>query len=96
VESFGATDIGPGHQVNGDSLFCDDELGIYVVADGMGGQPARSLRDWRLTSSSPSFAAAVNTKSLHVSTASIWTFYTRWESVTERCHAGEQVRLERV
>lgn len=38
--SFGATDIGRKRQVNQDSFLCDDELGLWVVADGMGGHAA--------------------------------------------------------
>lgn len=40
LDSFGATDIGGRCQNNQDSLFFDDEIRLYVVADGMGGQNA--------------------------------------------------------
>jgi serine/threonine protein phosphatase PrpC len=40
IESFGATDIGGRCQNNQDSLLFDDEIGLYVVADGMGGHNA--------------------------------------------------------
>src|SRR5688572_33457697 len=38
--SCGATDVGQKRQVNEDSFLCDDELGLWVVADGMGGHAA--------------------------------------------------------
>lgn len=40
IESSGITDIGRRREQNEDSLFCDDGLGLYVVADGMGGHKA--------------------------------------------------------
>jgi PPM family protein phosphatase len=40
LDSFGATDIGGRCQNNQDSLFFDDEIRLYVVADGMGGHNA--------------------------------------------------------
>ncbi len=40
VESAGITDIGRKRKGNEDSLFLDDGLGVYVVADGMGGHQA--------------------------------------------------------
>ncbi len=38
--SCGATDVGQKREVNEDSFLCDDELGLWVVADGMGGHAA--------------------------------------------------------
>ena len=38
--SCGATDVGQKRQINEDSFLCDDELGLWVVADGMGGHAA--------------------------------------------------------
>jgi protein phosphatase len=38
--SCGGTDVGQKRQVNEDSFLCDDELGLWVVADGMGGHAA--------------------------------------------------------
>jgi serine/threonine protein phosphatase PrpC len=35
--SVGLTDVGRRRPHNEDSLLCDDELGLYVVADGVGG-----------------------------------------------------------
>ena len=40
VESAGITDVGRKRKGNEDSLFVDDDLGLYVVADGMGGHQA--------------------------------------------------------
>ena len=40
IESSGITDIGRRREQNEDSLFYDDGMGLYVVADGMGGHKA--------------------------------------------------------
>jgi PPM family protein phosphatase len=40
VRSFGASDIGRHRKVNQDAYLRDDLLGLYVVADGMGGHAA--------------------------------------------------------
>ena len=40
VESAGISDIGRKRNQNEDSLFFDDQMGLYVVADGMGGHLA--------------------------------------------------------
>jgi len=40
VESAGITDVGRKRKGNEDALFLDDNLGLYVVADGMGGHRA--------------------------------------------------------
>ena len=40
IESAGITDRGKKRQGNEDSLFMEDSLGLYVVADGMGGHLA--------------------------------------------------------
>lgn len=40
VQSFGGTDIGRHRKVNQDAYLRDDLLGLYVVADGMGGHAA--------------------------------------------------------
>ena len=37
VSSYGATDVGRRRQSNEDAFLVDDEVGLYVVADGMGG-----------------------------------------------------------
>ena len=40
IESSGITDIGRRRKQNEDSLFYDDAMGLYLVADGMGGHKA--------------------------------------------------------
>jgi protein phosphatase len=40
IESSGITDIGRRRKQNEDSFFYDDGMGLYVVADGMGGHNA--------------------------------------------------------
>ena len=43
IESAGLTDVGKKRKANEDSLFLDDGLGLYVVADGMGGHRAGEI-----------------------------------------------------
>ena len=40
MHSYGASDIGRRRTTNEDAYLCDDELGLWVVADGMGGHAA--------------------------------------------------------
>ncbi len=40
IEAAGTTDVGRKRKGNEDSFFLDDDLGFYVVADGMGGHAA--------------------------------------------------------
>jgi protein phosphatase len=40
VESFAKSDVGCRRKINEDSFLVDDDLGLYIVADGMGGQNA--------------------------------------------------------
>jgi serine/threonine protein phosphatase PrpC len=40
IESAGISDIGRSRKQNEDSMFLDDRMGLYVVADGMGGHNA--------------------------------------------------------
>ncbi len=43
IESFGASDIGRRRRQNQDTLLVDDETGLYIVADGMGGHNAGKI-----------------------------------------------------
>jgi protein phosphatase len=43
IESAGLTDVGMRRKGNEDALFLDDALGLYVVADGMGGHRAGEI-----------------------------------------------------
>src|SRR5512143_2496321 len=40
MQSFGGSDIGRRRTTNEDAYLCDDEIGLWVVADGMGGHAA--------------------------------------------------------
>jgi protein phosphatase len=48
VSSFGVSDRGPVRQINEDCFLADDELSLFVVADGMGGHAAGEVAS-RLT-----------------------------------------------
>lgn len=41
--SAGLTDVGQRRKLNEDAYLVDDELGLYVVADGMGGHAAGEI-----------------------------------------------------
>ncbi|HEX9297983.1 MAG TPA: PP2C family serine/threonine-protein phosphatase [Polyangiaceae bacterium] len=43
ITSFGATDVGRKRKSNEDAFLIDDALGLYVVADGMGGHAAGEI-----------------------------------------------------
>ncbi len=47
VHSWAASDIGRKRQINEDSFLVDPELGLYVVADGMGGHAAGEVASAR-------------------------------------------------
>jgi serine/threonine protein phosphatase PrpC len=40
MQSYGASDIGRRRSTNEDAYLCDDDTGLWVVADGMGGHAA--------------------------------------------------------
>src|SRR6478736_4977188 len=40
VTSYAATDVGRRRKHNEDAYLCDDSIGLWIVADGMGGQAA--------------------------------------------------------
>ncbi len=40
LRSYGKTDVGRRRKVNQDSFLCDDRIGMFIVADGMGGHAA--------------------------------------------------------
>src|SRR3954471_23420289 len=43
VRSTGGTDVGKRRTLNEDAWLSDDELGVYFVADGMGGHAAGEI-----------------------------------------------------
>jgi protein phosphatase len=43
IRSCGRTDIGRARKSNQDAFLCDEELGLYLVADGMGGHAAGEI-----------------------------------------------------
>ena len=45
MRSYGGTDIGRRRSVNEDAYLCDDELGLWVVADGMGRHNAGDIQE---------------------------------------------------
>jgi protein phosphatase len=40
IDALGLTDPGPVRKINEDCLFCDPALGLFIVADGLGGHAA--------------------------------------------------------
>jgi protein phosphatase len=43
LRSYGGSDVGRRRKVNEDAFLCDDALGLWVVADGMGGHAAGEI-----------------------------------------------------
>ncbi|HMJ14942.1 MAG TPA: protein phosphatase 2C domain-containing protein [Polyangiaceae bacterium] len=43
LRSYGGSDVGRRRKVNEDAFLCDDVLGLWVVADGMGGHAAGEI-----------------------------------------------------
>jgi len=74
VESAGFTDIGKRRRANEDFLLTDDALGLYIIADGMGGHQAgdvasrlvvETIRDYiRSTAAEPASHAVTGESSL--------------------------------
>ncbi len=44
--SFGKTDVGRRRKINQDAYWADDKIGLYIVADGMGGHAAGEVAAW--------------------------------------------------
>ena len=51
IFSAGRTDVGRKRENNEDSFYTDDQVGLYVVADGMGGHRAGEVASSTVVSS---------------------------------------------
>ena len=61
VHSAGLTDVGRRRENNEDSFFNDDEVGLYIVADGMGGHRAGEVASSTVVSSVKDYMEAFHT-----------------------------------
>ncbi|MFC1859635.1 protein phosphatase 2C domain-containing protein [Thermodesulfobacteriota bacterium] len=55
VESAGVTDVGRKRKGNEDSLFLDDDMQLYIVADGMGGHKAGEVASGMIVETIPDY-----------------------------------------
>ena len=58
IRSFARTDVGRKRKHNEDAMLVDDALGLYIVADGMGGHAAGEVASAQATRSSSRRIAA--------------------------------------
>src|SRR5689334_19932299 len=80
IRSSARTDIGRKRKHNEDSFLADDELGLYVVADGMGGHAAGEV------------ASAQAIKSIHealIEGKPVLESFARTPTVEARDHVGQ-------
>lgn len=61
VHSAGLTDIGRKRENNEDSFYNDDQVGLYIVADGMGGHRAGEVASSTVVSSVKDYMEAFHT-----------------------------------
>ena len=61
IESAGLTDVGKLRKENEDALLVNDDLGLYVVADGMGGHRAGEIASKLVVESIQEFISEVST-----------------------------------
>jgi serine/threonine protein phosphatase PrpC len=61
VHSAGLTDVGRRRDNNEDSFYNDDEVGLYIVADGMGGHRAGEVASSTVVSSVKDYMEAFHT-----------------------------------
>jgi PPM family protein phosphatase len=62
VESAGISDIGKERETNEDRIFVDDAMGLYLVADGMGGHQAGEIASTLVVTSVRDFLMAKGPK----------------------------------